>query len=65
MTTYQENLQLKYGHSSSNGLVLFAFFCVLHKAPPTGQSYKPIPPKIELGRDFMTIYACIKYEMDR
>ena len=68
MTTHQENLQLQFEHSSSNGLVIaafFVFFCVLHKVPPTGQSYEPIWPKIALARDFMTLYAYMKYEMDR
>ena len=33
--------------------------------PPSGQSYEPIRPKIELGRDFVPIYAYMKYEIDQ
>ena len=35
------------------------------KAPPIGQSYEPIPPKIELDRDLMVIHPHMKYEKDR
>ena len=45
MTTYQDNLQLKFEHSSSNGLVIIAFFVFRIKCPLVAKVMNRFGPK--------------------